>query len=166
MDTQKGFTLIEMVIATMLILLIMAAMSTLFCASSQLIGASDCQREAQQTTRFAIDTIVREVKYSQKILLISESCVILETPQKKITYFLDPNQKILRRDKNDGSGAQPLTGGSIIPLEITYLRFNALDETSSGAIHTLQITITATSTDNWGKKYNYTLQTAVTHLNQ
>ncbi len=166
-QNEQGITLVELLLSTMLALLLLSAIFSLFSSSTRLSSASDCQREAQQTARIAVDAIAREAKYAKKITVVSNTCITLESKNKKITYYLD-EKGILRRDKNDGSGAQPLTGESIIPLSISYLKFSYLNNvtTTPGTASTLQIILTATTTDKHTQKYSYTLQTAVTNLNK
>lgn len=170
---QGGFTLVELIIGMLLTVTLMTAVFGLLSTSVQswLFGGS--KMELQQTARHAVDLIARDLYYANSISPITNATMLtLVTeqylPAKTITYSLSGTSPfILRRDQNDGSGAQPVTGGSTIVISITALQFTALATNSSSNIKTVGISLTATdiTSSDPNKQQRFQIKTAVTAIN-
>lgn len=172
-DSEAGFTLIEVVIGLFLIVLLMAAVFGILSVSFKSTSLSDCKTELQQNARYAMDLMVREIQFAKKIHEVQDSCITFETNQVasgKITYILanENGIGILRRNQNDGSGAQPVTGGSsaikvsVKQLLFITLRRNDLNEPLSVGISMEVIDV---SQRDPVKQSSFELRTAVTGMN-
>jgi prepilin-type N-terminal cleavage/methylation domain-containing protein len=171
---QRGFTLIELMISLALTVMLLYGVSGILASSLQLWKFNGGKMEIQQTARYAVDCIVRDLQYAWKIDIISPTSLTLKTNQygektKTITYTLDtsgPSYK-LRRNQGDGSGAQPVTGDNIINASISNLKLTSLATNQSGETKTvgIRLTVTDISQTDPDKRQTYTIVTAVTANN-
>lgn len=173
-DSEAGFTLIELSIAVLLIGILMAGVFGVLSVSLESRARGDRSTELQQTARYAVDLMVRELQYAKNINEVKATSITFETeqflPKKTITYLLVTENGIgvLKRDQNDGSSPQPVTGGgTAVNVSVSALEFKKLK--TDGAGNTLTVGITFTVTDlavtDAAKRPSYTLRTAVTGMN-
>lgn len=164
---NRGATLLELLIWLMLTMLLITAVIQLLATSIANWRMINSQTALQQTVRFAVDSMVRDIQFAQRISLDNDRKITVTTGKygkngQQITYTYDTRvmPHVLRRDKNDGSGAQPMTGGnSNTVIHIRDCRFVILATDGDGFPRTVQIEITACDT---GTGRHFTLQTAVT----
>lgn len=171
---NNGFTLIELLVTLTLTLILLASILELLSTSLRASRVYEGKIEAQQTARHAVDNMVRDLLFAKKITINSPTNIVLETatddikkPQPTITYFLETKDHTLRREQNDGSGAQPITGASGIPVSITMLKFENFKKTESKdlpQVDTVRITLTATANVETDDKTSYNMETMVTRL--
>ncbi len=171
---QHGFTLIELMISLALTVMLLYGISGILASSLHLWRFNSGKIEIQQTARYAVDCIVRDLQYAWKIDIISPTSLTLKTNQygeqtKTITYTLDTNGPSykLRRNQGDGSGAQPVTGDNIINASISNLKLTSLATNQSGETKTvgIRLTVTDISQTDLDKQQTYTIVTAVTTNN-
>ncbi|MEG6584044.1 PilW family protein [Dendrosporobacter sp. 1207_IL3150] len=125
---QKGTTLVELIAAIMLTAMLLSAIAGVLSTSMAAWRNGTSRTDVQQTARYAVDSIVRDVKFAKSINVLSFKQIEIvtdkyATPNQKITYKLDTaySPYILRRS------SQPVTGGStnttihISNLEISVL---------------------------------------------
>ncbi|HVB32155.1 MAG TPA: prepilin-type N-terminal cleavage/methylation domain-containing protein [Gemmatimonadaceae bacterium] len=62
LQARRGFTLVEVIVAMMLLMVIMATTVQTFRKSSNLLGAQGGRLEAQQNARFAVTTLDRDLR--------------------------------------------------------------------------------------------------------
>ncbi|HEY3423197.1 MAG TPA: prepilin-type N-terminal cleavage/methylation domain-containing protein, partial [Negativicutes bacterium] len=68
---QRGFTLIELMISLALTVMLLYGVSGILASSLQLWKFNGGKMEIQQTARYAVDCIVRDLQYAWKIDIIS-----------------------------------------------------------------------------------------------
>ena len=172
--SQAGFTLIELSIGLLLTGILMAALFGLLSSSLDSRMHGDSRMEMQQTARYAMDLMVRELEYATCITAVTPTSITFQTEQfgtKTITYSLAPgakNASILRRNQKDSSGDQPVTGGGDrVIISISELVFETLITSSSGQPLSVGIQLTATdlAVNDLAKRPSYQLRTAVTGMN-
>jgi len=119
---QKGFSLIELMVAVVILGLIILALVTFFTGGTKAWVAGQSQLEAQRNARQAMDIMVREIREASDIKQDSTSHkIIFETPWSadlKYSWSGDEEDPILR-------GANPLIN-NVQSLNFEY--FNSLDE--------------------------------------
>jgi len=169
---QQGFTLVELMTGLMLTVLLLAGIFGLLSTSLLSWQFGNSRMEVQHTARYAVDSIVRDLQFAKTITVNSTTKLTLTTEQfgsKTIEYYLDTtsNPYTLRRDQKDGSGGQPVTGGSMINISVTDVQFSTLSTNSAGQPKTIGITLTATdvSQADVSKRQSFTVTTAVTAVN-
>lgn len=163
---QQGATLAELMIWLVLTVLLMTGVAQLLATSLTGWRMINSQTTLQQTVRFSVDSIVRDTQFARGIILDHNRLTVITNKygkkDQRITYTYDTGARphVLRRNKNDGSGAQPMTGGnSNASLTISDCRFTVLAAGRNGQPRTVEIVVTARDSDT---DRQFTLQTAVT----
>ena len=168
---ESGFTLIELSVAMLLVSILSAGVFSVLSVSLESRIRGDRSIELQQSARYALDLMVREIKYAYEISAVSEDEITFKTRQfgeKTITYFRTRSTVtspwILRR--RDLSGSQPVTGESKeVIVSISKLEFKTLRHFSPSKPWTIGIEIEATDLAANGSQPSYALRTAVTAMN-
>jgi prepilin-type N-terminal cleavage/methylation domain-containing protein len=172
--SQAGFTLIELSIGLLLTGILVAAIFGLLSTSLESRMRGDRSIELQQTARYAMDLMVRELQYATRITAVAPTSITFQTEQfgaKTITYSLARganNASILRRNQQDSSGDQPVTGGGDqVIVSINELLFEILTTSSSGQPLSvgIQLTVTDLAVNELANRPSYHLRTAVTGMN-
>ena len=166
---QDGSTLIELMIGLTLTVLLLSAVFTLLSTSLLSWSQGSSKMEVQQTARFAVDSIVRDLKFASSITINSSTMLTLVTSQytstKTIVYTLDAttvNQKLRREDRTGGSGAQPVTGDTFMNASVSNLSFTPLATNQAGVVRTVGIVLTV---NDPVKNQDFTIETAATAIN-
>lgn len=171
---QLGFTLAELTVALALTAILLAALLSLLSTSLNSWQAGSTRTELQQTARYAVDMMVRELQYANSIIINSETSLTLQTNQyqsKTVTYFLDSNSNppILRRNQHDNSGSLPVTGDGSLPNVGVTVEFKPLKYVNGNdaIVKTVGITLKAwdDTQKDAAKQQAYKIQTAVTGIN-
>lgn len=120
--SERGTTLIELIVAMLLTVTVLAAISGILSSSLQAWIAGRSRTELQQTARIAIDMMVREMRYAQTLKLNSNLSLTVKIPRNggmtdTITYYQDSNG-VLR--SNQGGGDQPVTGGNNVKVAVNF----------------------------------------------
>ena len=152
---QKGISIVSLVCSMALLALLLTALSsqlTVFLSFSQ---GLQCRIEIQETARFGMDNILKDAK-SATAAVVSDGgrrLLLLRTNGSSVEYFADFGG-VLRRNANDGSGAQPMSGSGLAPSK-SELEFR---QATDGL---LQIKMNVQSWDNSGKRYSYLLESRI-----
>ncbi len=110
---QAGFTLIEAMIWLTVTGLILAALVPLFSASIVSWHKSSNQSEVQQTARLAIDSMVRDLKFSRDIVKKNDNELsFIDSQGRQSGYRLNTNIHILYNLLSNDN-PQPVTGVNI-----------------------------------------------------
>jgi type II secretory pathway pseudopilin PulG len=171
-SSEAGFTLVELSIGLLLTGLLMAGVFGVLSVSLEFRARSDRSTELQQTARYAMDLMVRELQYARKITAVSQESISFSTEQfgySDIAYRLDKTATpwILRRDDSSG-GDQPVTGGgTAVRVSVSELTFKTLKLNYLGDPLTvgIEIEVTDLAIADAAKRPTYRLRTAVTGLN-
>lgn len=164
---QQGVTLVELLLSLALSVLLLQVTVQVLGISLTEWQIKTSKTELQQNARFAVDSIVRDLQYAKSItitgtkqLSFSSDKYTQNAPQVTYTYDTAAKPYAIRRNKNDGSGAQPVAGGSpTSPITISSCTFTSLVNNSAGKPKTIHIALTATDT-NTGQQFS--IETAVT----
>ena len=161
---QSGFTLIELIIAMGLTVLLLTCLFTLLSTSLKSWSVGSSRTELQQTARYSIDTLTRDLQFATDIQIPDTKSLEIRTNKygianQKINYSVDSTGtiKTLRKNTNDGSGWQPITGGGSTPISVD-IKFSNLTPTS-GSIRTVGLELTATD-----QNQDYKITTAITGI--
>ncbi|MEN6413519.1 MAG: prepilin-type N-terminal cleavage/methylation domain-containing protein [Veillonellales bacterium] len=164
---QQGFTLVELLIGMALTVLLLAVIFGLLFTSVRTWQTGSSRADIQQTARYGVDIMVRDLQYATKITISNPPASIdLWTSKygaaQQITYkrvlVAGPaiSRYVLTRDLHNGAGAQPVTGGGELAVSIAALTFT--DLTPAGHSGTKTVGILLTVQDDAGR--SYTLETA------
>jgi type IV pilus assembly protein PilW len=126
--TEAGHSLVELLIATALLALVMAATLSLLQSGLAASGWGSARVEAQQAARVALERMVRELREAgydpasvgiQAVVVAEPARVVfqrdlngngvIDATHERVTYLLRAGESTLRRDA--GGGAQPIAEG-------------------------------------------------------
>ena len=125
---QVGHSLVEVLVATAVMALLMAATLSILQSGLAASGWGSGRVEAQQTVRVALERMVRELREAGydpasagiEAVIVAEPARIvfqrdlngngvIDPTHERVTYVLRPGESTLRRDA--GGGAQPIAEG-------------------------------------------------------
>jgi type IV pilus assembly protein PilW len=154
---QAGFSLIELLVATAIMGLLMAATLSLLQSGLAAWGWGAGRVEAQQATRAALERMARELREAgydptgagiEAVLVAEPARVVfqrdlngnglIDPTHERVTYLLRPGETTLRRDA--GGGAQPLAD-NVRRLSLFYLDRHGEPTTDLGRIVSVRIEI-------------------------
>ncbi|MFV9690407.1 MAG: PilW family protein [Desulfobacteria bacterium] len=187
-NRERGFSLIELLIAMTLGLIVLGAISSVFLTQRQTYDAQEQIADMVQTARAAMDMMSREIRmagynpanagfngitYASSQLQIQADINgdgnTSSDPNENITYTYDA--KNFRIDRNTGSGGQPFAD-NIEAFNFVYLEADGTTEVNTfantGNIRQIRITITARTSKidrALGDYRRYTLTSLVTPRN-
>ncbi|MHB1125377.1 MAG: prepilin-type N-terminal cleavage/methylation domain-containing protein [Bacillota bacterium] len=115
----RGYTLIEVVLASLLLMIMLTGLYGLFDSALAISKRMDSQVIMQQDLRLAMDRIMREVRQSKGEVTVGDGTYIefLDWRLRRVKYYLKESNHGLYR--NDGSTNKPLVGG-ISSVRFTY----------------------------------------------
>ena len=159
---EMGFTLVELIIGLALTVMLLSVAVTILSANARLWLEGRAGAEAQQTARYAVDVMVRELRYGDTYYLQSGSDISFRDVRSGATvrYFLSGG-KLFRES---GGTPQPVTGDNL--LSATIVVASPSGETlfsQPGYSSIVYISLTATDTVT---NQTVTLRTAVSGLSQ
>ncbi len=185
-NKEQGFTLAELLVATLISGVILGAIATTFVAQSKIYDAQEQVTEMVQSARAAMDMMSREIRLAgydptgANFTGITYNTSQLEVrtdldgdgdtsdSNEDITYTYDSSN--LQIYRNTGGGAQPLAE-NIQSFTFAYLDSTGTATTTSANVRQVQITITA-RTDKADPDYSansgyrtYTLTSYITPKN-
>ncbi len=135
LSNNKGVGLTEVLVAIPLVAILLSGILNLLSVAVISYQTSKERMATQQTARFAIDSMVREVQADnaddtiiKKITTIEAGKMVVEKKKNGvvteiITYSLDTKTKQLTCKKND-SAPVPVTGNALTPIFIEKLEFS------------------------------------------
>lgn len=152
-NNHKGFTLVELLIGMVILIVVLSAAYGLFIGAMKFQKGQDLEVEMQQNARTAADFIVRELRNKNTISCLEGSATTCATASDKVTFtsMADSDTRIfswsnsdniLRFSKASGSpDRQPLADN------ITAFSFTPLYTTSNSLVNVygVEINITARS---------------------
>lgn len=110
---QAGFTLLEVLISLTITVVLLAALIPLFATSLALWRTSGSQSEVQQTARFAVDSMVRDLKYGSDIRKVNDNELsFIDAQGRRSGYRLSTSSHILYNLLSNDK-PQPVTGANI-----------------------------------------------------
>ena len=109
---QAGFTLIELMIVLTITVVLLSAMVPLLSTSLQAWRNGSSRSELQQTARFAVDSMVRDLRYGSDYEKVSDwEITFTNSAKSPAAYRLNTSTHILYEVTNGSS--QPLTGMNV-----------------------------------------------------
>src|ERR1041385_8219134 len=101
---KRGFTLVEMLIATGLFGIASASVCTLYLVTTRGFAAMANYAELDKINRTAMDTLTREIRQSRLVTDVqSNSFSIINGDGVAVTYWFNPNLKQFIRSAGDGT---------------------------------------------------------------
>ena len=91
---EKGFTLLELILAAALLSLVMLAAFSLYFLSDGAFARGTARCDLQQNVRLSADLINREVRHAVSLVLLSEEAISYNKPG-------DINNYIIRRENSE-----------------------------------------------------------------
>lgn len=163
---QDGFTLVELMVGIIIMGLLTSALLELLNQSFRAWKANSHITEVQQTAQFAVNAIVNDARYAQRIVINSDTDVSLTASDNAvIRYYIDTsvsNENRLMR-KKDNNVPEPVTGENhFVKVSIQKLVFSAIAG-NGNSIRTLGIDLLAQDAAN--SRYSYKISTAITANN-
>lgn len=186
-ESSAGFTLVEMIVAMVVGLLVLAGLYNLFAAENKSFSVQETTVEMQQNARAAMDMMVTEIQMAGYDPAASASSGISSAAANSISFTQDLNgdgdlgdthenityaydSANLRITRNTGSGNQPFAE-NIEALNYFYYDGAGITTATSGDIKKIKIEIrvrTAKKDPNYGTNNGfrtYTLTSDVTPRN-
>lgn len=164
---QQGFTLAELILGMSLTVLLLSGIGTLLSVNIQSWLNGSSRTEVQQTARYAMDMMVRELRYAKNFTsesAYSNKYSVLfndtSTPApNKYRYYLQTTNHILYREPVSPDGTpQPVTGANVNGS--TNVVINTNNETLFEVLDNNTVVITLTATDIV-RNQSYTLRSVV-----
>lgn len=172
--TQQGFTLVELVIGMLLTVLLLAGIGSLLSVTVQSWMSGSSRTEVRQTARYAMDMMVRELRYANTFIKetplpnnavdsIKFSDLAAPTPN-QYRYYLKTSDHILYRVPVSPAGSeQPVTGANVSGS--TNVVINQDNTTVFEVLDSNTVVITLTATDTV-RNESYTLRSVVVSITQ
>jgi type II secretory pathway pseudopilin PulG len=116
---QSGVSLVELVVGLMLMALLLAGTSRLLDASLSAWRAGSSRSEVQQTARFALDSMVRSLRYGDQYILENNKSITYRNrksgPQLNYIYrySVGSDHKLYHGGVAPYSSPQPVTGDNV-----------------------------------------------------
>ena len=171
---QKGFTLVELLVAMAGSLLLLAAVGSVFRMQTHTVKAQEFKMEAQEYARASLDMMVRDVRNLgffpalTPCIDVANTNGIAAAAATTIQFVYDANGDGLcsgtmatagadenvtyayngadiTRAINDGNGPQILTAGNVTAFAITYLDAAGVATANLANIRSVSITLTVQS---------------------
>ena len=158
---QQGFTLAELIIGMSLTVLLLTGIGTLLSVNVQSWLTGSSRTEVQQTARYAMDMMVRELRYAKTFTGSSHSLSFIDAkpPNNQYRYYLNTTNHILYREPISPTGtAQPVTGVNVNGS--TTVVINKANETLFEVLDNNTVVITLTATDTV-RNESYTLRSVI-----
>lgn len=157
---QQGFTLAELIIGMSLTVLLLSGIGTLISVNIQSWLNGSSRTEVQQTARYAMDMMVRELRYAKTFTLENDHSlrfVDTKPPNNQYRYYLDTTNHILYRQPI-GFTQQPVTGVNVSGSTTVVINQDNAKLFDVIGDNTAVITLTATDTV---RNESYTLRSVV-----
>ena len=160
LNKQDGVSLLEVVIALMLIVLLLPAIFGLLTASLSAWKVGTSRAEVQQTARFAIDSMVRNLRYGDEYTLENDKSITYRNlrpgnQQDYIyRYYVGADHKLYHSGVTPYSTPQPVTGDNVKGLNSVIINQNEPLFSQPDGVGDNYILITVYATDtvtgqNW-----------------
>lgn len=158
--SQNGFTLVEVVVSMILMMIVFACLASLFAQSVLIWTIEKNEISIEQTARIAVDTMVREIRYAQDMSLTNTGSLTITKPSGETKTFqlgggLHANTLYMIINKQ---GAIPAGGTATNPITeniVTTLLFTPYPELTN--VQAMLITLEVIDQKN---NQRYTIHTA------
>lgn len=156
---QRGHSLVEVLVATAVMALLMAATLSILQSGLAASGWGSGRIEAQQAIRVALERMVREIREAGydpaaagvEAVIVAEPARIvfqrdlngngvIDPTHERVTYLLRPGESTLRRDA--GGGAQPIAEG-VRRFVLAYFDVEGAPTTEPARIASVRIELEA-----------------------
>jgi type IV pilus assembly protein PilW len=167
MEREKGFTLLELLIAMGIAIIIMAGIYTTYVSQQKSYKITEQVSSLQQNVRAAMHLMERDIRMAGydprrtgdfgfgSIAATTTITFTMDTVTENgardsgetITYFYDSANKILKRDAGTGAGRQPLAE-NIQEFTFYYRAESGTTTTDPSAVRAVDITLRAKDGDH------------------
>jgi len=139
---RRGFTLVELLCATVVMAIVMAATSIAVNTATQTYTGNQDQASVNQVARVLMDHIAREIRSTEDVNLYSNGIGLIYPTGGTVseaTYYTSSNQLYLLRTPSEGSTTNSVLLGSdqgfvITDMETEAYYQNVWIEDASGAV--------------------------------
>lgn len=164
---QKGFTLIEVLIASSIFVVVISLSVTTFGMASTVQNKNNAIKEATDTSRFILESISRDIRLANYIQINQNGDqidLVFDNEQNASYYFVseDSNGELYYTDDSLDESVG-LTNNKV---KITGLQFSGIDDNSSNSVQTyvsVKITFVA-DVGEFGKSSEVQTQTLETTI--
>src|SRR5258706_279194 len=102
--SKRGFTLVEMLIATGLFGVVMAAVGSIYMFSTRSFASLATYADLDKINRTAVDTLTREIRQARLVTNVAtNSFSLINGDGVSVTYWFNSGLKQFVRSANDGS---------------------------------------------------------------
>jgi len=116
---KRGFTLVEMLIATGLFGMAMASVCTLYMSSTRGFACLANYAELDKINRTAMDTLTKEIRQSKLVTDVkSNSFSVINGDGVSVTYWFNPALKQFVRSASDGSSRVLISSCALIQFDV------------------------------------------------
>ena len=116
---KRGFTILEMLIATGLFGVASASVCTLYLVSTRGFASLANYAELDKINRTAMDTLTREIRQSKLVTDVqSNSFSIINGDGISVTYWFNPLMKQFVRSASDGSSRVLISSCALIQFDV------------------------------------------------
>jgi len=116
---KRGFTILEMLIATGLFGVAMASLSTVYLVSTRSFAALANYAELDKINRTAMDTLTKEIRQSKLVTDVqSNSFSIINGDGLAVTYWFNSDQQQFIRSAGDGSSRVLISSCALIQFDV------------------------------------------------
>ena len=125
---RRGFTLVELLCATVVMAIVMAATSIAVNTATQTYTGNQDQASVNQVARVLMDHIAREIRSTENVRLLSNGIELIYPAGSTVSstiYGTYENQLHVQRFQADGSEINAVLLGSDQGFVITYFYANA-----------------------------------------
>jgi len=122
--SKRGFTLVEMLIATGLFGVVMAAVGSIYMFSTRSFASLTTYADLDKINRTAMDTLTREIRQARLVSDVqSNSFSLINGDGVSVTYWFNSGLKQFMRSANDGSSKVLVPNCDLISFSV-YQRNN------------------------------------------
>jgi prepilin-type N-terminal cleavage/methylation domain-containing protein len=148
MKSEKGFSLIELLMGIVLVAILTGGLSSVIFSITRSYETSRATVEAKQTAEAVLDFCVRELRTAQRFEVSGASAnqiTFVNANDDQVTYSINHNTGTLNRIVNNLT-TEPL-GGPVTHWQIDYFDYSALQLDETHRFDSITLDLTVTSTD-------------------
>lgn len=136
--TKPGFTLIEVLIASLIFTLVAITGTTSFLGASRIGAKTQVTRDSVAQARFAMEAMVRDVRVAKDYQIVNPSTLKITTldPQgndENVIYSLDSTTREILVSRDGGVSSSSLTGRDVVRVRTLTFANRFADQSGSAA---------------------------------
>lgn len=162
---KKGFTLIEMMVATSIFVIVAFIVSTVFISSMDAYKKSQNMKRIMENLNFALDTMTLKIREGKNHTSVVSSEIRLEYQEadgtKKIVIYKMESEKI--RECIGSSLIAPCNDLTSPEVKITALSFKIIEDLNARRL--IRVVIKGEANQEGGDKSPFTIQTTLSQRN-